>query len=142
MILSTIDPGTHSGWARFAERSLTACGLGPDSYFGHVIIEVPVIYPGSRKVNPNDLITLAVKVGEHKYAAESRGCSVELVKPRTWKGTIDGDIMCARILRLMTPAERAIFNAAPGAASYRHNILDAIGIGLWKLGRLSGRQDV
>lgn len=148
----TIDPGKKTGWARFfphslpEHRVLVGCGLwdiddrkwkgnlGPPDWDLETVIEKPVIYPRS-KARPNDIITLAILAGR---IAGLRPGAV-WVEPRKWKGNLDGDLMNVRILKALTEEERRVYFAAADkvAESYRHNIIDAIGIGLWKLGRLT-----
>lgn len=100
-----------------------------------------MIYPGGRQeVPPNDLITLAVRAGEVGGAFRALGAVVDYVLPRTWKnGPIPKDVMHKRILRRLDDAERALIDVAGRgmAPSKRHNMLDAVGIGLWGLRRLA-----
>ena len=69
---------------------------------------------------------------------------VEKVEPREWKGTVDKKIMLARIYDKLSAEELSVIKLetkklqqgirsgrGPGA-----DVLDAIGVGLWKLGRL------
>lgn len=142
-ILLAVDPGADAGWAFFDDGRLIGCGLGtprqdrPD----RVVIEKPMIYPGGRQeVPPNDLITLAVRAGEVGGAFRALGAVVDYVLPRTWKnGPIPKDVMHKRILRRLDDAERALIDVAGRgmAPSKRHNMLDAVGIGLWGLRRLA-----
>jgi len=150
--LIAIDPGKDCGWAQFDDECLietkvrlVGCGLiqisnagrvyGPPSWDGVTIIEKPVVYPRS-KVNPNDLITLAILVGR---IIGGRNGTHELVEPRTWKGTLDGDLMTVRILQQLDEEERRVYFAATDKLpeGVRHNVIDAIGLGLHKLGRLT-----
>lgn len=102
-------------------------------YGQNLIIEMPRIYPGSgqQKGDLNDLLDLASVVGlcESFYNPTQR----ERVFPAQWKGQVPKKIMTARILSKLTPAERVCIQSV-GAKD--HNIIDAIGIGLWKLSRL------
>ncbi len=139
--LLAIDPGADTGWARFDEKRLTACGLGVPlaAETRRVLIERPMIYPGGRqKARPADVIKLAVRAGEMggQYA-RTAGIEPEYIEPHTWKGSVSKDIHHARIWAKLTPAEQAIVSdAARGVApSKRHNILDAVGIGLFGIGR-------
>ena len=95
----------------------------------NVLIEQPTIYPHS-KANPTHVMALQLKVGELKGRFEMIGCVVELVEPRTWKGQVPKEIHGRRTMSVLTPAEAAL------AAGKRHDVLDAIGLGLWKLGRM------
>lgn len=101
-----------------------------------VLLEDQVIYPKS-KVDPNDIVRLAQTAGRCR---ERLGWQrTTLIPPRKWKGTLDKDAMHVRIVRALDEDERRVYFAAADAVaeSYRHNIADAIGIGLWKLGRLT-----
>jgi hypothetical protein len=146
--LIAIDPGVRRvGLALFDEKTLTFAVLldvtdGPLHFVPRaprVVLEVPRIYPASRqKGDPNDLLALARIVGrlqEHYLAA---GADVELIEPRTWKGTLPKEAMTERIRGRLSAAERA--RVAPVARSLEHNVLDAVGIGLHALGRLSPRK--
>jgi len=137
MWLTAIDPGATKGWATFTRGRLFACGLGGHAIPpGLVVIERPVYRPGAR-VDPNDLVTLAIRVGEDKAAAERAGCTVELVEPHMWKGSVPKAIHHRRLLAALTSDERAVFDSAPGTKTQKGNTLDAVGIGLWRLGRAS-----
>lgn len=147
-----IDPGERCGWAWFT-GALAGCGLWrlggsfvPASD-GPFVIEDQVIYPKS-KVNPNDIVKLAQTAGragallcEHNYPLAWD--ELEWVEPRTWKGTLTKDTMAVRILETLNVSERQVYFAAADKLpeGVRHNVIDAIGIGLWKLGRL-GRQNL
>jgi hypothetical protein len=150
--LLTIDPGADQGWGLFENGLLYTCGLG-DPWAGlytlvHgrpdlLVIECPQVYPRSKKrVDPNRLIVLARRVGRAEDRAELLRIPVELVFPRAWKGTVDGDVMIERIRSRLSAAELALVDGAlgpkgkPVAKGKLHNVIDAVGLGLWKLGRL------
>lgn len=158
MNLIAIDPGRTTGWASFQDGVLLGAGayswgerealpLKLEAFQRKVIgaavtrvspfvlIEVPRWYPHDQ-VDTNDLIDLAVKVGEFKAFFQSLSCTVDLVFPRTWKGTVKKEIMTERILGKLTPDELARVPLRPRAKTPDHNCVDAIGLGLWKLGRL------
>jgi hypothetical protein len=61
--------------------------------------------------------------------------------PREWKGTLDGDVMVERIKSRVDerPAERARVQF-PQAQDKHHNVWDAIGVGLFVVGRLAPRK--
>lgn len=113
-----------------------------------VLVEVPRYYPGRSQVDANDLIHLACKAGRAAQAAKMLALSntpatVAYVAPSDWKAQTDPDIMCERVLAKLDDAERAVVEkvfAAHGKKgmpkSLRHNVLDAIGIGLWRVGRM------
>jgi hypothetical protein len=151
-----IDPGRDTGWAivdSFGE--LLMCGLGapPADPVGveRVIIERPQVYRGrSSKGDPNDLITLAIQVGRYLERYSTR--STEEVLPRAWKGTMDPDILCERVVDSLLPREYDILSPIlePLArkpltrefltAGKRHNVIDAVGLAKWSAGpRLAAR---
>jgi hypothetical protein len=140
-MLLTIDPGNATGWALWRRDGLTGCGLGdPRSacdvdWIEEVWIESPVIYPRS-KARPNDIVLLARGAGEWGGRYESEA-AVHYVEPATWKGQLPKDVHHARIWSKLNAAEQAIVNAACRgmAPSKRHNVLDAVGIGLWVRGQ-------
>lgn len=98
-----------------------------------VLIETPAKKWG--RTRDRDILAVAVTAGALKHACRGAG-SVTLVEPRRWKGTMDGDAMTAAILRRLTPAERAIVDACGVPRRYLHDAVDAIGICLWRAGRL------
>lgn len=141
MIL-TIDPGKRQcGWAIFLHDRLYACGLWRDEIRSsqavtRTIVEIPQVYTRTKsKGDPNDLIDIAVKGGwlAGKMAPYA---TLEMIRPQQWKGTVDPEVMLDRIYNRLTDVEQALLSAAPCPASLRHNIVDAIGIGLHAVGRL------
>ncbi len=139
MILTAIDPGNHTGWARFADGRLEACGLATEPtgvpMAGHVVIEKPQVYQLRKsKGDPNDLIDLAVLVGRLVQRAPEPD-RVSLPTPATWKGQVPKHIHASRILSKLDAYELAVFNAVRCATSAKHNVVDAIGLGLWQVNR-------
>jgi hypothetical protein len=152
MTLMTIDPGNNTGVAEFRNGILLNCGLfkcidtrqytkdlfrlmdlaKPDQ----VVIEIPRIYSmANQKGDPNDLIGLAKQVGIC-IAAASPFCLVEEIYPQQWKGQRPKKVDNKYVESLLhKPIETDILGCLKVTKDERHNILDAIGIGLWKLGR-------
>ncbi len=97
------------------------------------LIEHPRIYPSAaqQKGDLNDLLDV-VAVGA---AIAAYIPNVVTVFPADWKGNVPKDAMTERIRRAITDEERARIEKCP--ANLMHNVLDAIGIGLWKLGRIN-----
>lgn len=148
-MLLAIDPGVDTGWAEFAlTGELRKCGLGhPRSgeWLERIVVESPKLRPYGEK-NPNAILTLARTAGYLAGRAVEAACAsvqVEYLTPNDWKGSTPKDISHARIWARLTDAEKEIadsyFRSAPGrnglAPSKRHNVLDAIGIGLFAVGR-------
>jgi hypothetical protein len=132
--LLAVDPGASTGWAAFSGDRLAAWGLGdpPVESAGRIAIELPQVYP-RQQVPPNDLIALAFLAG--RYAGRARG-AVSTVLPHQWKGNMPKDVCAARVRARLSPEERAVVDACDVPDKQRHNVLDAIGIGLFALGRL------
>lgn len=159
-----IDPGVTAGWALFTSAGeLSACGLGdpPSEYDANnvlrhgVLIEHPWHRPGSAASQPNDEIALGVNAGEHGGRFRAAGVPVMYVKPHEWKGSVPKSIHHDRVWSKLTTTERAIADAGvPGMYGYmvkvsdflsgrratepkskHHNAMDAIGLGLFKVGR-------
>lgn len=145
MITLAIDPGTRStGFAFFdsgkLERvvrvtKLRCNNLGIMPYeeirkwkgcVSHLACEVPQIYPQS-KADPNDMIPVALLAGA--LIGYFSAAFVKMPRPREWKGQVPKAIHNARTLAKLTDDERAL------CAGHSHDELDAVGIGLWYLGR-------
>jgi hypothetical protein len=143
-----IDPGAKTGWALFQSRverpwHLAACGvvcpqdhlwLGGLEDLDLVVIENPQIYPSS-KVPPNDILTLARIVGRYEERFAGRAERIELVKPREWKGSVNGDIMARRIESALSAYDKDVMRGClvGTAEGYRHNAIDAIGLAQWTI---------
>ena len=85
----------------------------------------------------NDLLDV-VAVGSACAYAIAIGTvigTIETVFPREWKGTVDKQVMLKRIWSKLTPSEQAVVQKTN--KSDTEDILDSIGIGLWRLGRLN-----
>lgn len=146
--LLAFDPGETTGWALFRAGRLIAAGSaksadGLEHYMPDeaektrwVLIELPQERHHGRKTNVRSIITLAVRVGELKREWEARGAEVELVWPTTWKGSVPKSIHNRRVLAALSEEERALLPKRPRAKKHDHNMLDAVGEGLWKLGRM------
>lgn len=144
-MLLAVDPGADAGWAHFdpEQRRLVACGLNEQFMTAHVarvVIERPMIYPGGRqKARPADIIKLATRAGEWGGLGRAFfGVEPEYVEPAKWKGgSVPKSIHHARIWAVLSVDEQTVVSkAAAGIApSKRHNLMDAIGIGLYAVGR-------
>lgn len=139
------------GWAHWVNSGLVECGLGyPDHKniptMDLLLIEVPQVYPGGPKVDPNDLITLALTAGRHVQRFIERGKQTPWVKsfpcfavwPRTWKGTLDKEVKIRQIQSAIGPDNRVRAEACMRGdlgpevpRGKRHNVWDAVGLGHW-----------
>jgi hypothetical protein len=149
-----IDPGVHEFYyAILIEDELRCCGksltmnierlcasptfsLGPNS---HVIIEKPT---RTWKGKQSHIIDVGVSVGIiQQFFRERRHVfclgDMETISPTKWKGSTPKRIDNPRTLRLLSSVELLAF--ADGkrgiSPSARHNLIDAIGIALWRVGR-------
>lgn len=90
--------------------------------------------------DPNDLLPLAGVVNGVNVLVASLALADPL--PRAWKGTVKKDMTTRQVLARLTPTERARVDGIDGPwvpAKLLHNVVDAVGLGLWYLGRLRQR---
>lgn len=155
LTFTAIDPGVHCvGWAKFNAGSFLSCGLLQSEksiedsaiYFaaymrklGNMyVIEVPQIYtPRKMKGDPNDLINVALVAG----AIGGASVKTKYVRPHTWKGSIPKTknlqdyIIHKRNLKTLQGVylQQYVDSLKECPVALRHNIVDAVGIGLWNL---------
>jgi hypothetical protein len=154
----TIDPGLRTlGWALWTGDRLEAAGLvrrdtggrGPEQWAAMarglytsitpyrvlrpvtLVCEIPQVYRRG-KCNPADLIELAGVVGA--CVGQLNVLSCEGVLPAAWKGQVPKRIHQKRILGRLGPEEAKVVTSIM-PEGLRHNAIDAVGIGLWKLQR-------
>lgn len=105
---------------------------------GAVVIERPQVYTQNKlKGDPNDLITLAIVVGQLTQALYTafRGMPQLLVwRPADWKGQLPKNVSIERTQCRISESERERVQL-PKAVSLQHNVWDAVGIGLRYYGR-------
>jgi len=158
VIVVALDPGRDAGVALFVGGRLVAARLldgrvpaGGVSGIGdlglldgdaEVVVELPVIYTGGRSRAPGqDLVVLAYRAGRLVEAVLAalgpRTVKVSEIAPAAWKAQVPQDVLEPRIRGRLDADEAAlIVDAAHCAASKAHNVLDAAGIGLWRVGRM------
>lgn len=99
-----------------------------------IVGERQVVYPGAKgmKTNPNDLLDLATCSGAFYGAlcVEMRA-NLTLVEPAEWKAQVPKNITRERIEKLLRFTEKGAIKKG----GEMHNVYDAIGIGLYALGR-------
>lgn len=144
------------GWAIFEKGRLVACGYGKHDALvvdfpckrrkrGVGLVEVPRSYPYPRsEVDPNDLIRTALRAGEFKQLFRALGLDVEEVEPKRWKGNTPKPerasasyLVEERVVERLDEAEQVVLYQSKSARATRldHNCVDAVGMGLWRLGR-------
>ncbi len=142
-----VDPGKkQSAVACFRNGELiavyfahqTSVDLDP-KLKGEVVMEVPMVYGGPMRenVNPNDLVDITAAGMGVAAQLSKPSTRIRQVKPSEWKGQVPKKITQQRTERLLTQAERIRLGQclAPIKASLRHNLWDAVGIGLFALKR-------
>lgn len=90
------------------------------------IIEIPRI--NQNTPNTEAIIKLSLACGAYTSILQAAGFEVEWVEPKTWKGQVPKDIMCKRIIAKLSQLEYSNIKKPKD-----HNVIDAIGIGLWKV---------
>lgn len=138
-VILAIDPGEWTGSAVFTDGFLTDCGVtryhpAMLSCASLIVVELPCWRKHS-PADPNDLITLARKVGRIEERASECFIPIELVTPSTWKGSVPKRIHNKRVLDALSAKECEVVDAVKCAPSVKHNMIDAIGLGLWRVGR-------
>jgi len=88
------------------------------------------------KGDPNDLIAISARGAWFAGRMAPYIFDYEAVTPRQWKGTVDGDIFLTRITKRLDERELGLLDTCGAIDSLKHNVIDAIGLGLWKVGRL------
>lgn len=156
MRLVAIDPSLRAtGWAVFEDGRLVSCGivktaagttaeqaarevaqrLKNDLDGAVAVIERPQIYQGRRsKGDPNDLVGVALVAG----ACAAWADRAVFVLPHDWKGSIPKHAQLSRYIvhrrneKALDDASCAVYRKclAAWAAGLRHNLADAVGIGL------------
>lgn len=138
-MLLAIDSGANQGWALFTDsKHLIACGVGqpPLDPVSKVVVEKP--RSKGNTVPLHDIIVLAIRAGEiGGVLRKQHGVEPKYIEPSTWKGSLPKARSNEITWSKLTPAEKSIVATAGQkmAVSKRHNMLDAIGIGLYEVMR-------
>ena len=153
MKLLAVDPGTNvTGWASFVDTRLVPCGCwradgllamlaevrlaceNTTYSYERTVIERPQVYAQRKwRGDPNDLIGVALVAG----AVAALFPPVDFVLPHTWKGSATDVVVEKRVRAALAPDELLIVGRKA-----RHDVWDAVGLGLWSLGRLDKRRAV
>lgn len=99
-----------------------------------IVGERQVVYPGAKglKTNPNDLLDLAMCAGAFYGAlCVDMVATLSIVEPAEWKAQVPKEITRKRIETLLGSTEKVLIKKG----GEMHNVYDAIGIGLFALGR-------
>jgi len=141
----SVDPGTKAmGWSNWRGDRLESCGVArgkdwittvldmPRLKVERLVIEDQQIYRGSG-IDAHALLAVARVVGGVVllYGAPA----TLLVRPSIWKGQLPKAVCHRRTMGKLTEDEQAVLGKTKYSKAIKHNMLDAIGIGLWNLGR-------
>lgn len=140
--LVSVDPGKRMSWgAVFLDGVFAACcSIKTDVPFhlttcNTLVVERPQIYPGRRREDPNDLIDLAISLGS--IITQIHHQKLIQYHPREWKGQVPKEITQSRVRGALQDYEISSLDFCLDQVSegLRHNMYDAVGIGLKHLGR-------
>lgn len=148
--VTAIDPGATAGWAQFTAGKLSAAGIFRNheypavwhrGYDQTLVLEVPRIYPHRSKGDPNDIVELALTVGEIR--GHYRPLVTRLIEtyPASWKGQVPKEIHHARVLKALADDEKKLLDVEKRKVTktnphgFDNNMLDAVALGLWFLQR-------
>jgi hypothetical protein len=122
-------PNAWRGMAK-AIIAASACNVGDIAVF-----EFPKVYTaGKQKGDSADLLELAAVDGELSARFEVKGVTCQRYFPHEWKRQLSKEMTKARILERLTESEK---NAV---SKDDHNVWDAVGIGLFFLGRFDPKK--
>ena len=132
-IKSFVKTGNQAAEARAMAQAVSGW---LSTHPAHIVVEWPRIYRNVRGKDPNDLLALcavnAAIAALYPYAV------VDSYFPAEWKGQQKKEICHRRIVKILGEAEAKILtDAAARAKSLSHNMMDAVGIGLFALGRFT-----
>lgn len=164
-----IDCGIrYIGISVFKDASLEHCGLlesRNSSEFEaevlHGLIEALKAWEGLQYLSTKELLRVTIEYPEQyahspvprssvqglAYTAgglslffkERFNSEIKLIYPKEWKGQVPKDIFLGRIKSRMSEKELMVLDSCSLPKSKEHNVVDAIGIGLYSLGRLKRR---
>lgn len=111
---------------------LTASELGAHKSYT-LVMEYPQVHRHgpAAKADPDDILVLMAAFGA-VLAKLPKASAMKFPRPGQWKGQVPKKIMCKRILEALSDVERALLKPL----KEDHNAVDAVGLGLWALGRM------
>lgn len=134
----SIDPGKNAaGIAEWAGPKLIRAYYAPRNEWHRLRCDTAIWverqYLTKDHPRPGDIVELAYAAGLCAGLSTSTGGTITEVLPIRWKGNVPKPIMTKRILSKLDQTELAAIERV----GYKdHNTIDAIGIGLYALGRL------
>ena len=107
---------------------------GALSSSGLLIVEWPRVYQGPRGAYAPALLNLAAVIGG---VAQSAALPTWQVEPDEWKGRHKKDVFQTWILACLQEHELALLPRGQVLGRYASDAVDAVGLGLWAVDRLS-----
>lgn len=102
-----------------------------------VVIERPKIYDAThQKGDQRDIADLLIVAGGLACAASLVSRSVLFVEPSQWKGQTSTEIIEHRLQKHLSTEEHEKIEWPRARKTLGHNVVDAVGIGLWHVGRM------
>jgi len=117
------------------EASIARNDTSPGEGLTTLVVEKPIIYVKG-KARPQDIIDL-----RGIWGAFMGGIDAEAYygpTPEEWKGSIDGEILNERVVRVLNAPERMMLVDAQrrGQGGLTSHVVDAVGLGLFTMGRM------
>ncbi len=126
------ESGARSMEAEVILRASSAFGFSAGEVVA--VVEEPITVRGRAfRGSTESLLKLSQSIGALRAMLQSIGTRVELTSVRAWKGNVPTEALQERLLRKLDEDEKLRIEWP--AQSYAHNIVDAISLGLWALGR-------
>jgi hypothetical protein len=140
--IALIQPpeGTPYEVARYVSMWARRCMFNhanDEGRVGLVLVEGQQIYRRS-KGDPNDLLPLAQCIGGVLARVDS--FDRQIVLPAKWTGGVPKPVRQRRLLARLHPEELAMIKAIKPATK-AHNVIDAVHIGMWHIGRVETPTD-
>jgi len=121
-----------NAWKGMSKAVITASAANVGDF---AVFEFPRVYQGGKqKGDPADLMELAAVVGSLAARYEKKGVESQRYFPHEWKKQMTKEMTQVRIL------ERLSKDEAKRVEKADHNIFDAVGIGLFHLGRFNPKK--
>lgn len=102
------------------------------------LVENPEQYEGvGHKANREDITELTGVAGGVSVILSVKA-PVTSVLPKQWKGQVPKDVHNSRVMARLSQAEQLVIEWP--ADSLKHNVIDAVGLALWKAGRMEAKR--
>lgn len=142
--LANIDPGADAGLSWFDCGRLIWCALNDVPPWcrtvraDRLVVEIPNANEKrkNKNTNPQSLITLAITAG--RWIERIPHVTLHMQFAAEWKAGVPKEQHNGRVLAALSQSELIVLAdcCARVPVSKRHNVIDAIGIGLEDLGRI------